>query len=69
MKYTYHDKNGRKIEAGMTLRHDSGDIDTVVATTDDDGDEGLGFSCNDFEAYPLHQFNLSEWEIVEEEEK
>lgn len=68
MKYTYHDKNGRKIEAGMTLRHDDGDIDMVVATTDD-GDEGLGFGCNDFEAYPLRQFDLSEWEIVKEEEK
>ena len=69
MKYAYCDKNGRKIEAGMTLRHDDGDIDKVVETTDADGDEGLGFSCNAYEAYPLHQFNLSEWEIVEEEEK
>lgn len=69
MKFTYHDKNGRKIEEGMTLRHNSGDIDTVVATTGADGDEGLGFGCNAYEAYPLHQFDLSEWEIVEEEKK
>lgn len=69
MKFTYKDKNGREIEAGMTLRHDNGNIDTVVATTDGDGDEGFGFECNAYEAYPLHQFNLSEWEIVEEETK
>lgn len=65
MKHAYHDKNGRKIESGMTLRHDSGDIDPVIATADAAGEEGLGFGCNDFEAYPLHQFNLSEWEIWE----
>ncbi|XBX10763.1 hypothetical protein QMP26_41440 (plasmid) [Enterocloster clostridioformis] len=65
MKYIYHDKNGRKIEVGMTLRHNDGDTDTVIATTDADGDEGLGFSCSEFEAYPLHQFELSEWEIVQ----
>lgn len=69
MNFTYKDKNGREIKAGMTLRHDGGDIDTVVATTDANGDEGLGIGCNAYEAYPLHQFNLSEWEIVEEEEK
>lgn len=66
MKYTYKDKNGREIRAGMTLRHDNGDTDIVCATTDSDGDEGLGFSCSALEAYPLHQFNMQEWEIVEE---
>lgn len=68
MKYTYKDKNGREIKAGMTLRHDDGSTDVVCATTDSDGDEGLGFGCNVLEAYPLHQFNMREWEIVEGEE-
>ena len=67
MKFTYKDKNGREIKAGMILRHDDGSTGVVCATTDSDGDEGLGFGCNSWEAYPLHQFDMREWEIVEEE--
>lgn len=67
MKFTYKDKNGKEIKAGMTLRHDDGSTDVVCATTDSDGDEGLGFGCNAYEAYPLYQFNMQEWEIVEED--
>lgn len=66
MRHTYYDKNGREIKDGMTMRHDDGDIEVVVATTDGDGDEGLGFSCSKHEAYPLYEFNLDEWEIVDD---
>lgn len=41
---------------------------TVIVAPDADGDVGLGFGCNDFEAYPLHQFDFSKWDIGEREE-
>lgn len=67
----YFDKNGKKIEAGMTLRHEDGDTDMVHQS--DDGD--LGFNATNeqwkghvpgysIQLYPLYQFNLHEWEIV-----
>lgn len=65
MKYSYKDKHGKEIEAGMILKHDSGKTDIVVGTEDCDGVEGLGFRCNVLQAYPLHQFDMQEWEIVE----
>lgn len=63
----YFDKHGEKIEAGMTLRHDSGETWDIMQTTNrDTGEEDLGMACNEGEAYPLWQFNLNEWEIVHE---
>lgn len=69
---TYKDKNGKVIEKGMTLKHNSGDVEYVYLA--DNGE--LGFNASneawlerhgrDRELYPLYQFDLSEWEIVEE---
>ena len=65
----YYDKHGERIKAGMTLRHDDGDTGEVSETVSGvDGDKDLGMSCNTWEAYPLWQFDLREWEIVKSEE-
>ncbi len=74
MEVKYYDKNNKLIEKGMILRHDDGDEELVYECINEYGDIGLGFNasnenwvgfdeCNR-EIYPLHQFNLSEWEIV-----
>lgn len=68
----YFDKNGDVIEAGMYLKHDKGDTDIVFCNGED-----YGFSATNKEfvenhpnadiceqIYPLHQFNMKEWEIV-----
>jgi hypothetical protein len=69
----YFDKNGNQIKAGMTIKHDDGDIDKVYTAID--GDLGLNASNKNHpnyiagynqELYPLYQFNLKEWEIVNE---
>lgn len=63
----YYDKHGESIKPGMTLRHDTGETWEIVQTTNrDTGEEDLGMSCSAFEAYPLWQFDLREWEIVKE---
>lgn len=73
MREMYKDKNGNVIEAGMTLRHDDGELQKVYEC----GNNDLGFNATNEEfmeiysnmwrqCYPLHQFDLSEWEIVEE---
>lgn len=69
-KHIYHDKHGVKIEEGMTLRHDDGDLEKVYKS--DDGDLGFNASNEEWsgfdgfvrELYPLYQFDLREWEIV-----
>lgn len=62
--YQYYDKNGTRIKSGMYLKHDDGDIDYVHQGIGD-----LGFKANKgeicTEIYPLHQFDLDEWEIVD----
>lgn len=73
-KHNHKDKHGNKIEAGMTLRHVDGELEYVHETVEGD----LGFnasnenhiSFNELERklYPLFQFDLAEWEIVEKEE-
>lgn len=71
----YFDKTGREIKAGMVLRHDDNELDTVCTTTGPEGQEDLGilatnpkFLCNhpgmDTEYYPLSRFPTKEWEIV-----
>lgn len=68
----YYDKNGKEIKSGMRLRHDDGEISLVYTT--DDGDLGfnasnenwIGFDPLKRELYPLYQFDLKEYEIVEE---
>jgi hypothetical protein len=68
----YKDKHGKLIKADMILKHDDGDTDKVYETAD--GDLGFNASNENFsgfdplfrELYPLYQFNLKEWEIVEE---
>jgi hypothetical protein len=68
----YYDKNGKQIKAGMNIEHDDGDIEKVYKA--DDGDLGLNASNENFvgfsefkrELYPLYQFNMKEWVIVNE---
>lgn len=62
----YYDRNGKRVKAGMILVNDQGEEWEVCATTSGiTGEEDLGFSCNDGEAYPLWQFNMKEWVIKE----
>lgn len=76
-KTQYFDKNGLEIRAGMTLRHDDGEEKEVFECGDEFGNGNLGFMASNprflknhpdwpVEYYPLYQFNLAEWEIVEE---
>lgn len=67
----YYDKHGKEIKEGMKIRHDNGDIDLVYKA--DDGDLGVNASNENWvgfnelrrELYPLYQFNMKEFEIVE----
>ena len=73
----YYDKHGKEILAGMTIRHDNGDIETVYATMDAFGNDDLGVMATrksyidrhpdcDIEYYSLANFRTrGEWEIVE----
>lgn len=68
----YHDTNGRVIESGMFIKHvDEQNVEEVFPCGDND--LGLLASNPDYlknhpeaceEYYPLYQFNLDEWEIV-----
>ncbi len=75
MKHTYHDKHGKEILAGMTIRHEEGETEQVFATADAYGDDDLGVMATnpayadrhpdcDIEYYSLSNFRMSEWEIV-----
>ncbi len=68
----YFDKNGDKIEAGMDIRHDGGDVEKVIFNGED---YGVNATNKDFvknhpyteipeQIYPLSQFSMKEWEIV-----
>lgn len=74
--HRYYDKFGKEIKAGMTLRHNCGDTEKVHECSDSSGIADLGFQASNpwfvklhpewaIEYYPLSQFKLSEWEIVE----
>ena len=76
MAYTFKDKNGRTIEAGMTIRMEEGSLEKVYATSDADGNESLGINasneayleshpCAAREYYSLTNFNLNKTEIVD----
>lgn len=69
-KVEYFDKFGDKIKEGDTIRHEDGDEEMIYKGADDE--LGLNASNPDFkgnagmvhEIYPLHQFDLTEWEII-----
>lgn len=76
--HQYFDKNGNEIQAGMTLRRDSGEEEKVYDCSDASGTANLGFLASNpwflqlhpdwaTEYYPLSQFDLTKWEIVKEE--
>lgn len=66
----YFDKNGTEIKAGMTIRHDNGDLEKIYEC----GEDELGVNASNEnhpnfvecyrECYPLWQFCMSEWEVV-----
>lgn len=78
MTYRFYDKHGEEIKAGMTIRHDSGKMEKVYATTDHYGAHSLGIMATnpeylkrhpdaELEYYDLSNFiPMSEWEIVKE---
>lgn len=66
----YFDKNGKQILAGMTIQHDDGDVELVYASDDDLGvnasnEKHISFAEYKREIYPLYQFNLKEWVIID----
>ena len=71
-KRIYKDKHGKQIEAGMKIRHDNGDVELVYTCGEYDEELGVNasnekhvnFTEETREFYPLHQFTLKEWEIV-----
>ena len=76
MKHVYKDKHGEIIKEGMTIRHNDGSTEKVIACVDADGNPNLGVNATNFDcpfaglhhvAYPLSEFATSrEWEIVKE---
>lgn len=71
MKQQYFDKNNKEIKEGMTIKHDDGDLEKVYASDEDLGvnasnEQHISFDPLYRQIYPLYQFNLKEWEIVEE---
>lgn len=76
MTYTFKDKNGRQIEAGMTLRMEDGSQELVYETSDQEGNTSLGINASNEaylkrhpeasrEYYSLTNFNLNKTEIVD----
>lgn len=69
----YFDKNGNEIKEGMILRHEDGEINMVYKT--DCNDLGFNASNKNFIGYnpftqllyPLSEFVMKEWEIVDKE--
>lgn len=74
----YFDKHNKEILEGMTIKHEDGDIELVYLCGEDEDDLGVNASNEVWldthygsakecyrEFYPLHQFNMKEWEIVE----
>lgn len=68
----YFDKNGNEIKSGMTIEHNDGEIQIVYACENDE--LGINASNEDYlkshpsaerEYYPLYQFNMKEWSIVD----
>lgn len=66
----YQDKRGKVIQAGDTIKHDNGDVEMVY----DCGDNNLGINASNKsssayygleECYPLSEFDLNEWKIIE----
>ena len=66
----YYDKHGKEVKAGMTLQHEDGEKELVYQAEDDLGfnasnENYVGFNPLRRELYPLFQFDMSEWEIVQ----
>lgn len=66
----YYDKHGEQIKAGYTIKHDSGNAEKVYEC----GVDNLGINASNTsssafvgleECYPLSEFNLDEWEIID----
>lgn len=66
----YFDKNGNEVKVGNKIKHNDGEIEQIFIC----GNNDLGVNAskenspcfNGFgECYPLSEFDLSEWEIVE----
>lgn len=69
----YYDKNNKLIQAGMTIRHDNGEEEYVYLSANGldlgvnaSNENHISFDEFNRQIYPLYQFDLSEWEIVDE---
>lgn len=65
----YFDKNNKKINIGNKIKHIDGDVEEVFGC----GDNDLGVNASNENSpcfngiglcYPLSEFDLSEWEII-----
>lgn len=70
MAQKYFDKNGKEILAGMIIQHGDGDVEKVYASDDDLGvnasnEKHISFTEFNREIYPLYQFNMKEWVIID----
>lgn len=70
----YFDKNKTEIKAGYTIKHDNGETEKVYEC----GDNELGVNASNEnspcfngigQCYPLSEFDLTEWEIIDKGEK
>lgn len=69
----YYDKKGKEIKNGDFIKHDDGDIEEVFFNGEDFGinasnkkfHENHPYSGIPEQIYPLHQFRMKEWEIIE----
>ncbi len=66
----YYDKHGEQIKAGYTIKHDDGSTEKVYEC----GIDNLGVNASNTsssafigleECYPLSEFYLDQWEIVD----
>lgn len=70
----YFDKNEIEIKAGYTIKHNNGETEKVYKC----GNNELGVNASKKDSpcfngleqcYPLSEFDLSEWEIIDKGEK
>lgn len=67
----YHDKHGVQVKENMYLKHDDGTVEKVYKGIEEElgfnasNEKWSGFSELKREIYPLYQFSMKEYEIVD----